>query len=374
MVDLQGQYLKIKDEIDRAISKVLEHGSFIKGPEVKAFETELADYLGIKEVIACANGTDALQLALMALGLKTGDEVITTPFTFVSTVEVIRLLGLKPVFVDVDRETFNISTDELENAITPRTRAVVPVHLFGQCADMETIMQLAEKHGIHVIEDSAQATGAEYTFSSGKSIRAGACGIVGTTSFFPSKNLGCYGDGGALFTNDEELASRLRSLANHGMGKRYHYEMTGINSRLDSVQAAILRVKLKYLDRYNHARQEVAAFYNNELQYLPAIKTPYHDTRSTHIYHQYTLQVLDESREDLRAWLEKKMIPSMIYYPVPLHLQKAYTDPAYPEGSLPVSEELSKRVLSLPVHTEFEKEQLLYITSTIKEFYKGSYE
>jgi len=374
MVDLHGQYLNMKNEIDRAIQGVLEHASFIKGPEVHSFEEELADYLGVEHVVACGNGTDALQVAMMALDLKPGDEVITTPFTFIATVEVIRLLGLKPVFVDVDRDTFNIDPARIREAITPRTKAIVPVHLFGQCADMEQIMELAREFELYVIEDTAQATGSEFTFESGKSLKAGTIGTIGTTSFFPSKNLGCYGDGGALFTNNSELAARLKALINHGMDRRYYYDLVGVNSRLDTIQAAILRTKLPRLDRYNQARQEAAEYYNNELQYLPAIKTPLHDQRTTHIYHQYTLQVMDGSREDLRSFLESRKIPSMIYYPVSLHLQKAYLDLGYKEGQFPVTEELCKRVLSLPMHTELDKEQLHFITGTIKDYYKGCYE
>ncbi len=374
MVDLQGQYLRIKDEIDRAVQEVLDQTSFIKGPSVNAFEKELADYLGVQEVVACANGTDALQVAMMALDLKQGDEVITTPFTFVATVEVIRLLGLKPVLVDADRDTFNINADLIRKAVTSKTKAIVPVHLFGQCADMEKIMQTAGEYGLHVIEDTAQATGAEYTFQSGKCIKAGVMGTIGTTSFFPSKNLGCYGDGGALFTNDRILAGKIRALINHGMNRRYYYDLVGVNSRLDTLQAAILRIKLPHLDRYNHARQEAAAHYNDKLQHIPALKIPFRDDRSTHIYHQYTLQVQDGSRDDLKSFLESKKIPSMIYYPVPLHLQKAYADLGYKKGDFPVAEELSGSVLSLPMHTEFDEEQLQYITDSIRTFYSGKYE
>lgn len=371
MVDLHGQYLHIKTEIDQAIQEVIDQTSFIKGPAVSSFEQELAEYLGARGVVACANGTDALQVAMMALGLEPGDEVITTPFTFIATVEVIRLLRLKPVLADVNRETFNIDPEQLLQVLTPRTKAIVPVHLFGQCADMERIMKIAAEYGLHVIEDTAQATGAEYTFSDGRTVKAGLMGTIGTTSFFPSKNLGCYGDGGALFSNDQALLDKLKAIINHGMNRRYYYDLVGVNSRLDTLQAAILRAKLPRLDQYNGAREEAAEYYNNSLQGIPALKTPFRDPRSTHIYHQYTLQVMDDSRDELKKYLEHKNIPSMIYYPVGLHLQKAYEDLGYKEGDFPVTEELCRRVLSLPMHTELDKEQLQYITGSIRDFYNG---
>jgi len=374
MVDLQGQYLHIKSQIDKAIQEVIDQTAFIKGPAVHSFEQELADYLGATGVVACANGTDALQIAMMALGLEPGDEVITTPFTFISTIEVIKLLKLKPVLADINRDTFNIDPEAVAAAITPRTRAIVPVHLFGQCAEMERIMDIAEKNGLYVIEDTAQATGAEYTFSDGRCVKAGVMGTIGTTSFFPSKNLGCYGDGGALFCNDRVLLDKMKALVNHGMNRRYYYDMVGVNSRLDTIQAAILRVKLPYLDRYNQARQEAAAFYNKAFQQIPALKIPVNDTHSTHIYHQYTLQVQDDSRDGLKEFLNSRNIPAMVYYPVALHLQHAYADLGYTEGSFPVSEELSKQVLSLPMHTELERDQLNYITGSIMEFYGCSNE
>ncbi|MFZ5939013.1 MAG: DegT/DnrJ/EryC1/StrS family aminotransferase [Bacteroidota bacterium] len=371
MVDLHGQYLHIKTEIDQAIQEVIDQTSFIKGPAVSSFEQELAEYLGARGVVACANGTDALQVAMMALGLEPGDEVITTPFTFIATVEVIRLLRLKPVLADVNRETFNIDPEQLLQVLTPRTKAIVPVHLFGQCADMERIMKIAAEYGLHVIEDTAQATGAEYTFSDGRTVKAGLMGTIGTTSFFPSKNLGCYGDGGALFSNDQALLDKLKAIINHGMNRRYYYDLVGVNSRLDTMQAAILRAKLPRLDQYNRAREEAAEYYNNSLQGIPALKIPFRDPRSTHIYHQYTLQIMDDSRDELKKYLEHKNIPSMIYYPVGLHLQKAYEDLGYKEGDFPVTEELCRRVLSLPMHTELDKEQLQYITGSIRDFYNG---
>ena len=366
MVDLRSQYERYKADIDSVISGVISSTAFIKGPDVRLFEEELQRYLGVRHVIACANGTDALQIAMMSLGLKPGDEVITTNFTFIATVEVIELLGLKLVLVEPDPHTFNISVDAIKKAITPRTRAIVPVHLFGQCADMEPILNIAGQHGIHVIEDAAQATGAEYRFSDGTVRKAGAMGIIGCTSFFPSKNLGCYGDGGALFTDDDELATLIRSITNHGMRVRYYHDTIGVNSRLDTIQAAVLRVKLRHLDAFNEARQKAAAFYDTSLAGLQDITLPFRAENSTHIFHQYTLRTNKAERDNLRECLENEGIPSMIYYPVPLHMQKAYAHLGYKADDFPVTSGLTGEVLSLPMHTELDDEQLEYITDCIK--------
>jgi UDP-2-acetamido-2-deoxy-ribo-hexuluronate aminotransferase len=370
MVDLRSQYDRLKADIDRSISGVIDSTAFIKGPDVRLFEEELQRYLGVRNVIACANGTDALQIAMMALGLKPGDEVITTDFTFIATVEVIELLGLKLVLVEPEKNTFNISVEAIKKAITPRTKAVVPVHLFGQCADMEPIMEIASQHGIHVIEDVAQATGAEYSFSDGKVKKAGTMGIIGCTSFFPSKNLGCYGDGGALFTDNDELAALIRSITNHGMKVRYYHDTIGVNSRLDTIQAAVLRVKLRHLDAFNEARRQAATHYDNELSGLKGITIPFRAENSTHIFHQYTLRVADGKRNNLRECLENEGIPSMIYYPVPLHMQKAYSHLGYRADDFPVTSDLTNEVLSLPMHTEFDSEQLEYITGCIRSKFK----
>ncbi len=370
MVDLHTQYLKIREEINEAIGRVLESTAFIKGPEVKAFQEELAAYMGVPHCIACGNGTDALQVAMMALDLEPGDEVITTPFTFIATIEVIRLLGLKPVLVDIDPHTFNMDPGLLEQAITPKTRVIVPIHLFGQCAHMEPILSLARENRLFVIEDAAQALGTGYRFDNGEVKKAGALGEIGCTSFFPSKNLGAYGDGGALFTSDGKLAEKIGALVNHGMKKRYHYDYVGVNSRLDTLQAAILRVKLQYLDAYNDARQQVAAFYDQAFSDLPELSVPAKSPFSTHIYHQYTLQVDHGKRDALKARLQEHTIPSMIYYPVPLHMQKAYADLGYREGDFPVTEAMCKRVLSLPVHTEMEQDQLEAVTGAVTGFFK----
>jgi dTDP-4-amino-4,6-dideoxygalactose transaminase len=366
MVDLRSQYERFKADIDSAIAGVISSTAFIKGPDVPLFEEELQRYLGVRNVIACANGTDALQIAMMALGLKPGDEVITTNFTFIATVEVIDLLGLKPVLVDPDPDTFNISVRALEKAITPRTRAIVPVHLFGQCADMEPIMEIAGRHGLHVIEDVAQATGAEYRFSDGTVKKAGTMGIIGCTSFFPSKNLGCYGDGGALFTDNNELATLIRSITNHGMKVRYYHDTIGVNSRLDTIQAAVLRVKLRHLDAFNEARQMAAAHYDRELSDVRGINVPVRAANSTHIFHQYTLRVEGGERNRLRECLENEGIPSMIYYPVALHMQKAYAHLRYRTDDFPITSRLTGEVLSLPMHTELSEEQLAYITGCIR--------
>jgi len=368
MVDLKTQYHHIKNEIDRAILDVVENTAFINGPAVKEFQTALEKYMDVKHVINCANGTDALQIAMMALDLKPGDEVITTSFTFVATVEVIALLQLTPVLVDALPGTYNIDPVALEKAITPKTKAIVPVHLFGQCADMEAIMTIANKHNLYVIEDNCQAVGAYYTFSDGTSKQAGTMGHVGTTSFFPSKNLGCYGDGGAMFTNDDALAEKLRMIANHGMKVRYYHDSIGVNSRLDTIQAAVLNIKLQHLDTYIANRQRAAAYYDNAFANHPKLKTPARVKNSNHVFHQYTLQLKNVDRNALRTYLSENGVPAMIYYPIPLHMQKAYTDPRYKEGDFPVTEQLCASVISLPMHTELSEETLHYITTKVLEF------
>ncbi len=370
MVDLKSQYLKIKEEVDERIGGVLDTSTFINGPEVRRFQTELETYLDVKHVIPCANGTDALQIAMMALGLKPGDEVITTTFTFVATAEVIALLGLTPVLVDADPESFLISIEQLEAAITPKTKAIVPVHLFGQCADMEAIMELAEKHNLFVIEDGAQSIGSSFHFKNGDSKASGTIGDFGCTSFFPSKNLGCYGDGGAIFTNDDQLADKARMIVNHGMKVRYYHDEIGVNSRLDSIQAAVLSVKLKNLNHYSNERRRAAWHYDQELKDIDGIITPKRVINSCHVFHQYTLKLNGIDRAALQEYLMAKGIPAMIYYPVPLHQQKAYQDDRYKDGQFPVAEQLAKEVLSLPMHSELDEEQLFYITNTIKEFIK----
>lgn len=368
MVDLVAQYEKIQQEIDTAVLNVIRSSAYINGPEVKSFQAELEAYLGVKHVIPCANGTDALQVAMMALGLKPGDEVITADFTYVATAEVIALLGLRPVLVDVYPNTFDINVEAIEKAITPKTKAIVPVHLFGQCADMERIMALAKKHNLFVIEDVAQAIGSDYTFSDGHKQKAGTIGTVGCTSFFPSKNLGGYGDGGAMYTNDDELAKQIRMIANHGQGALYHHDTIGVNSRLDSIQAAILRIKLRHLDEYAAARNFAANYYDKAFAGNPKVTTPARVKNSTHVFHQYTLQLHGVDRQQLRDFLASKNVPSMIYYPIPLHLQKAYRDERYKEGDFPVTEQLCASVLSLPIHTELDESTLKYITDSVLEF------
>lgn len=368
MVDLQGQYDKISKEVDQAVLDVIRSTQFINGPEVKSFQKEMEDYLEVRHVIPCANGTDALQVAMMALDLKPGDEVITTSFTFVATVEVIALLGLTPVLVDVDPLTFNIDPRAFRKAITPKTKAVVPVHLFGQCADMEPILEIAREAGIYIIEDTAQALGATYKFSDGTRKKAGTMGHIGCTSFFPSKNLGCYGDGGAIFTDDDDLARRMRVIVNHGMEVRYYHDSIGVNSRLDSIQAAILRIKLRHLDQYAEARQAAADYYDYAFSNNTRLLTPKRAGNSTHVFHQYTLVTRDIDRFGLQEHLHAKDIPAMVYYPVPMHMQKAYIDPRYHEGDFPVTEALSKSVISLPMHTELNDEQLKYITQSVLEY------
>jgi UDP-2-acetamido-2-deoxy-ribo-hexuluronate aminotransferase len=371
MVDLHGQYLKIKNEVNQAIQRVIDSTGFIRGSDVGSFEAELSEYMGVPHAIACGNGTDALQVAMMAVGLQPGDEVITTPFTFISTIEVIRLLGLKPVLVDVREDTFNLDPELLAEAVSERTRAIVPVHLFGQCADMDPVMDLARSNGLYVIEDNAQAIGSDYTGRDGSVRKAGTIGHIGTTSFFPSKNLGAFGDGGALFTRDESFGRLLRSLVNHGMSRRYHYDHVGVNSRLDTIQAAILRIKLRHLESYHAARRQVAAYYDHALSGIGDLQLPARSPFSTHIFHQYTIQVPHGSRDGLQQWLREKGVPSMVYYPLPLHLQRAYRDLGYEPGDLPVSERLSGRVLSLPMHTELEEEQLAYICGQVHSFFKS---
>jgi dTDP-4-amino-4,6-dideoxygalactose transaminase len=370
MVDLLAQYERLRPDIDKAIFSVINSSAFIKGPGVKLFEEELQEYLGVKNVISCANGTDALQIAMMTLGLKPGDEVITTNFTFIATLETVALLGMKPVIVDPDPGTFNISVEGIANAITEKTRAIVPVHLFGQCADMEGILKLAKRHNLLVIEDAAQATGSDYIFADGTKKKAGTIGNAGTTSFFPSKNLGCYGDGGAVYTDDDDLARKIRSIANHGMKVRYHYNDIGINSRLDTIQAEILRVKLKYLDSFNRARQEVAAWYDRAFSGCSRIVTPVREKHSTHIFHQYTIKVKNGLRDELKKYLQENNVPAMVYYPGPLHMQEAYHYLGYGENDFPVTTALCGEVLSLPVHTEMDQDQLEHITGTIIEFFE----
>ncbi len=367
MVDLKCQYEKIQEEIDAAVIDVIRSTQYINGPEVKAFQKELENYLDVKHVVPCANGTDALQVAMMALDLKPGDEVITTTFTFVATVEVIALLGLTPVLVDVLPDTFNIDPEALKKAITRKTKAIVPVHLFGQCAEMESIMEIAKAHDLCVIEDTAQAIGASHLFTDGTTKKAGAIGHIGCTSFFPSKNLGCYGDGGAIFTNDDALAQRMRVIVNHGMETRYYHDSVGVNSRLDSIQAAILRIKLRHLDAYAEARQNAANYYDQQFKDHPGLEIPDRSPFSTHVFHQYTLKTKGVDRFGLQTFLAEKEIPAMVYYPVPMHMQKAYDDPRYKKGDFPVSEALSVSVISLPMHTELDEEQLKHICANVLE-------
>ncbi len=369
MVNLLGQYQKIKPEVDAAVQEVISTAYFINGPQVKQFQSNLEDYLGVKHVIPCGNGTDALQVALMALNLQPGDEVITTSFTFIATAEVIALLKLRPVLVDVDPRTFNIDPEAIERAITSKTKAIIPVHLFGQCADMHTIKQIAEKHHLYIIEDTAQAIGATHTCQvSGKVHKAGTIGDIGCTSFFPSKNLGAYGDGGAIFTNDDDLAAQMRVVVNHGMAVRYYHDYVGVNSRLDTLQAAVLDIKLKHLDEYAIARQKAATYYNDAFANNPKIKTPVTAPFTDHVFHQYTLVLENVDREGLMKHLADNGVASAVYYPVPLHMQKAYLDPRYKEGDFPITEELSRTVISLPIHTELNEEILKEITETLLEF------
>lgn len=369
MVDLQSQYYKIKSDVDNAVLNVLDSAAFINGPEVKSFQTELETYLDVKHVIPCANGTDALQIALMALDLQEGDEVITADFTFAATVEVIHLLKLKSVLVDVDYDTFTMDVEKLKAAITPKTRAIIPVHLFGQCANMEEILKVAKQHNLAVIEDNAQAIGADFTFSDGTTKKSGTMGILGTTSFFPSKNLGCYGDGGAIFTNDDVLAHKIRGIVNHGMYERYYHDEVGVNSRLDSIQATVLRKKLPLLDTYNEARRKAADYYDEAFAGHSNILTPKRAENSTHVFHQYTLRILNGKRNELQQFLAEKEIPAMIYYPVALRKQKAYFQER-DDKDFANTDRLLNEVISLPMHTELDEEQLKYITDAVLEFFK----
>lgn len=369
MVDLKSQYELIKTEVDQAIQEVLDTTAFINGPQVKEFSNALAEYTRAKYVITCGNGTDALQIAMMGLDFQPGQEVIVPAFTYVATAEVIALLGLKPVFVDVVADTYELDISQLESKITSKTVGIVPVHLYGQCSNMEAILAFAQKNQLKVIEDTAQAIGAEYTFSDGRKMKAGTMGDVGTTSFFPSKNLGCYGDGGAMFTNDEKLAEKLYMIANHGQKKKYHHHIVGVNSRLDTLQAAILNAKLKHLDRYSASRNEVADTYDQAFAGHQTIKTPVRAANSTHAFHQYTIQVEGISRDELKSYLADKGVPSMVYYPLALHQQEAYKNLGFKEGDFPVAESLCKKVLSLPIHTEMKREDQEYIIETINSFF-----
>jgi dTDP-4-amino-4,6-dideoxygalactose transaminase len=369
MVDLKSQYEKIKNTVDASIQEVLDTTTYINGPKVHEFQKNLENYLGVKHVIPCANGTDALQIAMMGLGLKPGDEVITADFTFAATVEVIALLQLTPVLVDVDMVNMNIDINAIKKAITPKTKAIVPVHLFGRAANMEAIMAIAKEHNLYVIEDNAQAIGANCKFSDGTKKKAGTIGHVASTSFFPSKNLGCYGDGGAIFTNDDELAHKIRGIVNHGMYVRYHHDVVGVNSRLDSVQAAVLDAKLPFLDQYGKARQDAARKYSKAFENHPHIIAPMIcDNCDCHVFHQYTLRITNGKRDALMEHLLANQIPCAIYYPIPLHSQKAYLDERYKEEDFPVTNQLVKEVISLPMHTELDDEQINYITSKVLAF------
>jgi UDP-2-acetamido-2-deoxy-ribo-hexuluronate aminotransferase len=370
MVDLHGQYNKIKTEVDEAVISCISSTSFINGPAVKEFQQNLEQYLGVKHVIPCANGTDSLQIAMMALGLKAGDEVICPAFTYVATAEVIGLLGLSPVMVDVDPNTFNLTVSHIEKAITPKTKAIVPVHLYGQSCDMEPIMKLAKKYDLFVIEDNAQAIGANYTFSDGRIAKTGTIGHIGSTSFFPSKNLGCYGDGGALMTNDDDLAIKMRMIANHGQEKKYYHKVLGCNSRLDTIQAAILNVKIKHLDYYNNARNTMASFYDAALAEINELDVPQRQFNSTHVFHQYTLKVKNNKRNELQQYLSANGIPSMIYYPLPLYKQEAFKQFVTTDFRLASTEELCEEVLSLPIHTEMNIDNMNYICNKVQSFFK----
>lgn len=369
MVDLKSQYEHIKETVNKGIQDVLDTTAYINGPQVHTFQKNLEDYLKVKHVIPCANGTDALQIAMMALGLKPGDEVITADFTFAATVEVIGLLGLTPVLVDVEEATMNISIEAIKKAITSKTKAIVPVHLFGRAANMEAIMALANEHNLFVIEDNAQAIGADYTFADGSKQKVGTIGHVGATSFFPSKNLGCYGDGGAIFTNDDELAHILRGIVNHGMYERYHHDVIGVNSRLDSIQAVVLNTKLPLLDNYNKARRSAAKAYNDAFVNNANIITPDFDKEGTdHVFHQYVLRITNGKRDELLTHLQEKGIPCAIYYPIPLHKQKAYADTRYNDADFTITNTFAEEVIALPMHTELDDEQLAYITQTVTTF------
>lgn len=368
MVDLYSQYAKIENEIIDGIKSVISRTAFINGKEVNDLALNLQKYNKVKHVIPCANGTDALQIAMMALDFKPGDEVIVPAFTYVATVEVIALLGLKPVFIDVKPDTFELDIDQLEKVLTSKTVGVVTVHLYGQCSNMEFILNFAKQHNLKVIEDNAQAIGADYTFSSGEVCKSGTMADIGTTSFFPSKNLGCYGDGGAIFTNDSELAAKVKMIANHGQTVKYHHDSIGVNSRLDTIQAVILLEKLKNLDSYSKARNEVALSYDNAFKNHPFIETPVRMKNSTHVFHQYTIKIKDGRRDEFKKYLEEYNIPSMVYYPIPLHLQKAYMNYGFKLGDFPISEQLCKDVISLPIHTEMKDDVLNYIIEKINNF------
>lgn len=372
MVDLPGQYRKIEAEIDAVVKKVITSAAFINGPEVAAFRRSLESYLGAAHAVTCGNGTDALQIAMMALDLQPGDEVITTPFTFVATVEAIALLGLVPVFVDACPRCFNIDTSKIEGAITKKTRVIMPVHLFGQCANMDRIMEIAGKHGLWVIEDAAQALGSRYTFENGETRMAATIGHIGCTSFFPSKNLGCFGDGGAMITGDERLAGRMRSITFHGSDIKYYHDRIGVNSRLDTLQAAILGVKIRYLDRYNSSRAEAAAYYDSALEGVNGLVLPGRMKQSSHIYNTYTLRTEASRRDGIREFLKQRGVPTMVYYPVPMHLQKAYTGYGYRKGDFPVAEELSQTVFSIPMHTELDRDQLEYISNSVRDYFTSN--
>jgi UDP-2-acetamido-2-deoxy-ribo-hexuluronate aminotransferase len=372
MVDLQGQYRKLQEEIDEAVLEVIRSAAFINGPAVRTFQANLEAYLGAAHVIPCANGTDALQIAMMALDLQPGDEVIVPAFTYVATAEVIALLQLRPIMVDVDRDTFNITPEIIEAAVTPGAKAVVPVHLFGQSCNMEGILEVAGRHGLYVVEDNAQAIGADYTFSDGHTLKTGAAGHIGCTSFYPSKNLGAYGDGGAVYTNDEALGNKIRMIANHGQNKRYYHRLIGVNSRLDSIQAAVLDIKLRHLDAYAAARRRAADYYDQAFAGIDALQTPARAPFSTHVFHQYTLRVRDGRRDQLKAFLQEQRIPTMIYYPVPLHHQEAYREAMVNDvaDKMPAAEQLCREVISLPMHTELEKETLDYIAEAVRSFFE----
>ena len=372
MVDLKTQYEFIKDEVDSSVLDIFKNGTFINGPSVKKFQSDLENYLNVKHVIPCANGTDALQIALMSLDLQPGDEIITSDFTFAATVEVIALLRLKPVLVDIEEETFNINCDEIKKAITPKTKAIIPVHLFGQVANMDRVMDIAKTNNLFVIEDNAQGIGSTYFSSNNTKQKSGTIGDIGTTSFFPSKNLGCYGDGGAIFTNSDDLAHTIRGIVNHGMYVRYHHDVVGVNSRLDSVQAAILSVKLPLLDFYNERRKEASLLYSNELNQNKNLLTPIvkNDCQS-HVFHQYTLRVLSGNRDELSKFLNDNNIPHGIYYPIPLHKQKAYTDINYNEENFKISNMMSEQVISLPMHSELDNDQIKFICNKVNEFFKA---
>lgn len=370
MVDLSTQYQKIKPAIDEAIADVIQNTAFINGPAVGQLATELGQYLGATHVIPCANGTDALQIALMALGLKPGDEVITPSFTYIATTEVIALLGLTPVFVEVNPQTFCVDAAAIEAAITPRTKAIVPVHLYGQAADLNAIMEIAHKHQLYVVEDNAQAIGSDYHLADGRVQKTGTIGHIGCTSFFPSKNLGCYGDGGALYTQDAELARKIKMIANHGQEQKYIHDVVGCNSRLDTIQAAVLRIKLRQLDNYIDARREVASAYDAAFAQIPGVEIPFRAPDSKHVFHQYTLKLTGHSREALQAHLQAAGIPSMIYYPIPAHRQKMFADFQLGELHLPLTEQLCAQVISLPIHTEMDEQQLHYIIDHVLSFFK----